>query len=198
MVYPVKMLVVFLHEASHALAALISGGTVDKISLSPQEGGYAITRGGNAFAIASSGYLGSLVFGVAIFYVAVKTKYDKVLMTVLGLFIMALCGLYVREQFTLWFCLLTALGMFLMARFMSHNANDFALRIIGLTSMIYVPWDIFSDTLARPDERSDARIIAEIYGGTTMGWGAIWLATSLGLVALCLRISLGKRSNIRF
>ena len=101
-----------------------------------------------------------------------------------------------REAFPLWFGLLTGLAMLMMAKFLGHMANDFILRIIGLTSMIYVPWDIFSDTLARSELRSDAYIIAEVYGGTTIMWGALWLVASIVTILFCLKFSLKRRSNI--
>ncbi|MFT6786226.1 MAG: hypothetical protein ACJATG_002234, partial [Dinoroseobacter sp.] len=54
---PLKILVVFLHELSHGLAAVLTGGSIEAISLSAQQGGHAITRGGNGFIILSAGYL---------------------------------------------------------------------------------------------------------------------------------------------
>uniref|UniRef100_A0AAN0NK27 M50 family metallopeptidase n=1 Tax=Yoonia rhodophyticola TaxID=3137370 RepID=A0AAN0NK27_9RHOB len=105
--------------------------------------------------------------------------------------------LYVREAFALTFGLATGLGMLAMARFLGHGPNDLLLRVVGLTSMIYVPYDIFSDTIARGALRSDARMLAEEFGGTTMMWGGIWLIISLAAIAWCLRYGLGRQSNLR-
>lgn len=70
--------------------------------------------------------------------------------------------------------------------------------MIGLTSMIYVPFDIFSDTIARSGERSDAYMLAEQLGGTTVMWGGLWLVITLVVIGVCLRYGLGERSNIGF
>jgi Peptidase M50B-like len=72
------------------------------------------------------------------------------------------------------------------AYFLSERTNDFLLRLFGLTSMIYVPLDIFSDTLARPHLHSDARILAELVGGTTQIWGFVWLALSVPIILMAL------------
>jgi hypothetical protein len=68
--------------------------------------------------------------------------------------------------------------------------------VIGLTSLIYVPYDIFDDTIARSTLRSDAYMLAEAFGGTAMIWGAIWLVLSGIVIAWCLRRILGTSSNI--
>ena len=62
--------------------------------------------------------------------------------------------------------------------------------------MIYVPLDIFDDTIRRAYLRSDARILSEMFGGTTVMWGALWLLISLAVIAATLRYGLGPSSNI--
>jgi Peptidase M50B-like len=59
--------------------------------------------------------------------------------------------------------------------------------------MLYVPLDIFSDTLARSALRSDARILAEYLGGTTMMWGVLWLLISLIVIPSAIYLSLRAR-----
>ncbi|MEL6840809.1 MAG: M50 family metallopeptidase, partial [Pseudomonadota bacterium] len=104
----------------------------------------------------------------------------------------------IRDLFALFFTIGTGVAMLVMARFLGHAANDLALRVMGLSSMIYVPYDIFSDTIARSNLRSDARMLAEEFGGTTMMWGGLWLVLSLIVIGWCLRYGLGTSSNIRF
>ena len=67
-VYPLKILVVFMHELSHGLAAVFTGGSIEAISVSAQEGGHAITRGRSRFIILSAGYVGSLILGVGLLF----------------------------------------------------------------------------------------------------------------------------------
>jgi len=197
-VIPLKILIVFMHEVSHGAAAILTGGKVESISLSMQQGGLAVTRGGNLFLIVSAGYVGSLLIGVLLFLVAVKSKLDKVVMALLGGAVLLITALYIREWFALVFGAGTGAAMLLVARFLPDTVNDLLLRLIGLTSMIYVPYDIFSDTLARPEIRSDAYMLAERFGGTTMLWGGLWLLISLVVIAGCLRYGIGARSNIAF
>jgi hypothetical protein len=194
-VVPLKILVVFLHELSHALAAWLTGGSVVQLSITPQQGGFAITRGGNRFAILSAGYLGSLVLGMALLAVALRSTADRAVCALLGAVMLLVTLLYVRDLFAAVFCAGAGLALLATARFLTHAANDALLRVIGLTSMIYVPYDIFDDTIARASLQSDAQMLAVEFGGTAWLWGGLWLALSGVMIIWSLRHILGARSN---
>ncbi|WP_342068949.1 M50 family metallopeptidase [Yoonia algicola] len=196
-VVPLKILIVFFHEASHAIATLLTGGDVVSLSVSADQGGLVISRGGNRFVTLTAGYLGSLLVGVVLLLAATRTSADRKVMALCGMVTLVIAGLYVRDLFALAFCMGMGAVMLLMARYLGHKANDLALRVIGLTSMIYVPYDIFSDTIARASLRSDARMLAEEFGGTTVMWGGLWLLISVGIIGWCLRYGLGRSSNLK-
>ena len=82
------------------------------------------------------------------------------------------------------------------SRYLREGACDLILRVIGLSSLIYVPYDIWDDTIRRADLRSDARMLAEEIGGTTMIWGGLWFLLSLAVIAWCLSRGLGRDSNL--
>lgn len=195
-VTPLKILVVFLHELSHALAALLTGGKVESLTIDAAQGGMVTARGGNRFWTLTAGYLGSLLFGLVLTVGAVRTHFDRAILALLGAALLIVAGVYIRDGFALAFTAGTGAVMLISARFLPHVAADLALRVIGLTSMIYVPLDIFSDTIARAHLRSDAAMLAEEFGGTTSLWGGLWLGLSLCAIAACLRWGLGTSSNI--
>lgn len=195
-VIPLKILVVFLHELSHGLAAVLTGGSIESISLSAREGGVAITRGGNVFAIYSAGYLGSLGLGVLLLLIALRTHADRAALGLFGVVTLIVTALYIRDLFPLLFCGVTGLAMLATAWFLSRPVNDFVLRVIGLSSVLYVPYDIFSDTIARPHLRSDAYMLAEQFGGSAAFWGGLWLTLSLAVIGFSIRYAIGAASNL--
>ncbi len=197
-IVPLKLLVVFLHELSHAATTILTGGDVISLSVSAEQGGAVWSRGGSRFLILSAGYLGSLLIGVALLFVAVRTHADRAVMAGFGALMLLVAVLYVRESFALMFCVGTGVAMIAMARFLPRDVNDLVLRVIGLTSMIYVPYDIFSDTIARSGLQSDARMLAEEFGGATVMWGGIWLVISVVVIVVALRKGLGAASNIHW
>lgn len=64
--YPFSLFVTLLHETGHALAAIVSGGSVQSISVSGDLSGLTVTAGGIAGVIAPAGYLGATLAGVAL------------------------------------------------------------------------------------------------------------------------------------
>lgn len=184
---PLKILIVFFHELAHGLAALLTGGSIESISISPQQGGLTITRGGNLFIITSAGYLGSLLIGIALFLAALNSQADKLIMGALGGIMLLVAVLYMREVFALGFTIATGGAMIASAKYLPENANDIGLRVLGLVSMGYVPFDILSDTILRSGQRSDAYNLSNQVGLPTVFWGGLWLVISLYIIFYTLK-----------
>lgn len=187
---PLKILVVFFHEGSHALSAILTGGRVLRMEIIPNQGGSVLSIGGSAFMIVTAGYLGSLIIGALLLILASHSRADRWIMGVLALSMALLSVFFVRNLYGLSFGFGGAIAGLISAYYFSDRINDFLLRLIGLTSMIYVPLDIFSDTLARPHLHSDARILADLVGGSTQMWGFLWLAISVPIILMALWVSL--------
>ncbi|OAN84476.1 hypothetical protein A8B78_06355 [Jannaschia sp. EhC01] len=197
-VLPLKLLVVFFHELSHGLAAVLTGGAIESISVNFQQGGEAWTRGGSRFVILTAGYLGSLAIGAGLLFTALKGRADRAVLMGLGVLMLVVLVLYVRDIPAALICGATGAALLAAGRFLSAPICDLILRVIGLSSLIYVPYDIFDDTLRRASLNSDARMLAEEIGGTTMMWGVVWLLISLAVIFWCLRRGLGRDSNVKF
>jgi hypothetical protein len=176
-IYPLRLLVVFFHELSHGVMALLTGGRIQQIELVPLEGGRCVCAGGIPALVTSAGYVGSLLWGGAILLIAVRTNRDKAVAIVLGALMILVALLWVRPliSFGFGFSLLTGAALILVGWKLSEDVNDFLLKLIGLTSILYVPLDIISDTLARPHLPSDARLLAELTHVPSIYWGLLWL-----------------------
>ena len=100
LVYPLKIFVVLLHEISHGIASVLTGGTIERITLDPRQGGACYCGGGNNFLTLSAGYLGSLLWGGAMFSAAradwVKTEWVN---GFIGVMVIGLTLLFVRTGF---------------------------------------------------------------------------------------------------
>lgn len=180
-VYPLKILVVFFHELSHGLMAVITGGSIKEIRIVAAQGGVAVTAGGNRFLTLSAGYLGSLVLGGVILVLATRTRYDQTIATVIGGLMILISLLFVRPiiSFGIFFGLLAGLAMIAAGKYLSEDSNDFILKVIGLTSCLYAVLDIKSDVLDRPYLRSDARMLAELTHLPTIFWGLLWITIAV-------------------
>ncbi len=187
-IYPLKIFVVLLHEVSHAVAAVATGGTVDRILLDVHQGGATYTRGGNAFITLSAGYLGSLLWG-ALFIVLAFNRWLKPRWIIggVGAVVLLLTLFLVRGLFGFGFGILFAAGLMAGARFLSQSVNRVLLLGLGLTSALYAILDIKSDILDRPHMASDAAMLAKMTGIPTMAWGFLWIGIALLVCAWLLR-----------
>jgi hypothetical protein len=179
-VYPFKIFVVLLHEISHAFAALMTGGVVERIMLSPDQGGVTLVRGGNAFIILSAGYLGSLAWGLAMLEASrARPKRVRTALVALTTIVLVTGLVYVRNLFGFVFTILFGAALLFIARRLPTSAQALTLTALGLTSALYAVLDIRSDVLQRPGLPSDAAALADITGIPTLVWGILWIAIAI-------------------
>jgi hypothetical protein len=187
--YPLKIFVVFLHELSHAIAGVATGGTIERITLDPYEGGATYVRGGNAFLLLSAGYLGSLLWGLALLLVArTRPRIARHVIFGLAIVFLAVTALFVRSSFGFVFGLFFGLALLVAARKLPDGGIIVLLTTLGLTSALYALLDIRSDILSRPGAASDAYMLSQLTNIPTVAWGFFWAG-----LALLLCFLVGKR-----
>jgi hypothetical protein len=67
LVYPIRLFVTFIHEGGHALAAVLTGGSVQSLTVSPDSSGLVKAYSSSALAtliFSSAGYLSATAYGV--------------------------------------------------------------------------------------------------------------------------------------
>ncbi|MCH8290323.1 M50 family metallopeptidase [Candidatus Poribacteria bacterium] len=178
-VYPLKIFVVFMHELSHGIAAMMTGGQIKEIVVVSQQGGHTLTMGGSRFWTLTAGYLGSLVWGGLILVLAARTHLDKLFSTLIGIGMVFVSIFYVRNMFGLIFGIAFGGGLIVIGWLLSESINDLILRVIGLTSCLYAILDIKSDILDRAYLRSDARMLSELTHIPTVIWGFLWIIIAI-------------------
>ena len=168
--YPVTLLVTFLHEFGHALGALLTGGTVEGMQINPDGSGYTLTRGGLRPVVLMGGYLGSAVLGNLLFYIGVRRRQltHHTLLVLAGL--MLLAGLF-------WFRSLSSTGLlwgfgFLLGFIaLKTDWDQDVLMFLGLAAVLYIIQDF--DT----GPKSDLAMYEQVVGiFPSQIWMYIWLA----------------------
>lgn len=182
-VYPLKIFVVLLHEISHGLSAVLTGGSIQRIVIDQNQGGLCECPSGNALLTLSAGYLGSLIWGGAIVATTRGRAWvQRAALGTIGLITVSVAILFVRNLFGLLFSLAFGASLVVAARYLPTRGHRIVLTIIGLTSCLYAVLDIKSDVLDRPELRSDARMLSELTGVPTTAWGIVWIVLA---VAFC-------------
>ena len=197
-IYPVKIFVVLLHEISHAMAALATGGSIERIVLDPQQGGAAYTVGGSPFLTLSAGYLGSLLWGV-LFVMLGFSRWlrPRWIIGGIGVFVLFVTVGVVRNPFGFFFGLLFGGALLVSGKYLSQRTNRILLLGLGLTSALYAILDIKSDILSRPGLRSDAAMLEAMTGIPTIFWGFLWIAIALLVSAWLLRWVARRMDNFQ-
>jgi hypothetical protein len=187
LVFPLKIFVVFLHELSHGLAAILTGGSIERIELAPDQGGLCVTRGGARFVVLSAGYLGSIVLGATLLVVGVRSRRDRQVLGGVGVVTLAVTLLWVRTGFGLAFGLGAGAAMLGVAVLLPAGVSDAVLRILGTVSCLYAVWDIASDLLVRSVPGSDANALGELTGIPGFLWGGVWIVAAVAVAWWALR-----------
>lgn len=195
-VYPLKILVVFFHELSHGVAAILTGGRIVEIQVVKEQGGLCLTQGGSRFLTLTAGYLGSELWGGAALVHAARTRLDRLASTVLGAIILIATVLWVRPllAFGFWFHLGAGAAILGLGLLLPEKANEWFLKIFGLTSCLYVVADIWSDTIARSGLVSDARMLAQMTHVPTVIWGGVWLVLAVVIALAGLRVACRRQT----
>lgn len=187
-VYPVKLFVVLLHEISHGLVAVATGGRIQEIAVTADQGGWCVCPGGDAFLTLSAGYLGSLGWGALFALLAGRgRKVGRSVLVATGVAVLLLTLLYVRRPFALLLGLTSGAALAWAGARLRAGGVRALLLGLGLTSCLYALLDIKSDVLDRPGMRSDATMLADLTGIPSLLWGLLWIGISLAVVAWLVR-----------
>jgi hypothetical protein len=172
--YPITLLVTFLHEFGHALGGLLTGAHIDGMQINPDGSGYTVTRGGNQAIILMGGYLGSVVLGNILFFIGVR----KGAMTQTTLYVLAglmvLAGIFWFESFVstgLLFGFAATLGIIAWRT----NWDQDVLIFLGLAAILYIIQDF------NVGPKSDLNMYEQVVGIFPSG---IWMYIWLGIAAM--------------
>ena len=193
-IFPIKMIVVFLHESSHALAAYLTGGFVEQMDVGFDLGGMCKISGGNSILVASAGYLGSFAFGLLFFYSAYSKKYGNAIVIGISVIIILFAVNLVSNPTIQILAILFSIFLLLSIRYLPKDYKNYILKSLGLISCIYVVYDIRNDLFNNGYVQSDASVIANLTGIPVVFWGILWLAVSITGLILILRFIYKKGS----
>ncbi len=184
---PLKLMVVFLHGLSHALATWLTGGKVVEFVVSAYQSGHVVSSGGSRFIILSGGYLGSLLFGLLFYAVSRRRTATDLTLGMLSALVLVVSIFFSGTLYTVIFAGVIAVLLLGLLKYARMPVKQVTLLIFAAASIIYVPLDIWQDTIIHSGSRSDARMLANEIGGVTFMWGIVWFVVSLYFIYLTLR-----------
>ncbi|KAJ9682873.1 hypothetical protein PVL29_018743 [Vitis rotundifolia] len=191
---PFKLITVFLHEASHAIACKLTCGQVEGIRVNADEGGVTQTRGGVYWLILPAGYLGSSFWGMVFILASTNLLTSRI---AAGCFAVALIVvLFIAKNWTLrglciGFIICLAI-IWVLQETTKVRILRFFILFMGVMNSLFSVYDIYDDLISRRVHSSDAEKFAEICPCPCngVGWGVIWGMISFIFLAAAMYLGL--------
>lgn len=192
--YPFWLFNTFVHELSHGLAAVMSGGEFDSFYIHPGRGGQALIRGGSLLLVASAGYLGSALFGAALLFLITSALADRTLLVLLGGALLVLSLVFVRNLFGFIAGLLLAAAMIAAGMYLPERAVTWLLTFLAVQTALSALDSVvilmrISLHGGRTPLPSDAQRMAEYTGIPALVWSLLWCLISLGLIVVAVTLA---------
>lgn len=226
LVYPVRLFVTFIHEASHALVALLTGGSVQSLTVSANGEGAVWSASSNWFSAvltSSAGYLGTTFFGVLLLLMIRREISPKIilstlagligLMTIVFGFLVPLVN-FLGGQVTFASILFTTLvgaslaGLLaVLARFGTLKVANFAVAFLAVQLVLNALSDLktlffLNAPFVGSNIQTDAMNMQQATGLPAVAWILIWIVLSVVMISIGLRVyavsQRGKQSDLPF
>lgn len=206
--YPLQLFATFIHEGGHVLATIVTGNSVQSLTVSPDTSGAVWSQGSGWFSqllISSAGYVGTTAFGALLLgwmryglssrhalyfsagFVAVMTAVFGLFAPIFNFFATVSFG---SVAFTVFSGAVLATGLFAVARFASQRWTDFALAFLAVQVLLNAVFSLvdlfFISTFTAA--HSDAANMAAATGIPGFAWVFIWMILSIVLISIGLRI----------
>lgn len=208
-VYPLQLFATFVHEGSHVLAALMTGGSVQSLTVSPDTSGavWSMTNSWLSQVLTSSaGYLGTTLFGILLL-IWFRFKFSSrnaiyftagfvALMTVVFGLVTPAWNL-LSAQVTLASVLFTVIsgailasGLFAIAKFAPIKWVNFSLAFLAVQCLLnsFFSLKTLFVISATTDAHSDAMNMANATGIPAVAWVLIWIVLSVVMISVGLRL----------
>jgi len=210
--YPFRLFVTFIHEGGHAIAALLTGNSVQSLSVAMNASGETYTTQGGMISeifISSAGYLGSMAFGTLLLVLIRKSIAARIVLigssvVVLGLTLIfglfkpivaggALSGI----PFTLFAGSLLAVGLFAVARFATARFATFFVSFLAVQCTLNALLDLktvfFLSSPLAATVPTDAVNMASATGIPAIFWTILWIAVAFFMLWFVMRLYIVSR-----
>ena len=189
--YPFSVFGTFVHELSHGLAAIFTGGQFQRFAVNPNLSGNALSAGGALWIIASAGYVGSALFGGLLAIISSRGVPARKVLLWLGVVLGILCLLFVRNLFGVVSGLGLAAALIFAGRRLAPLLADGLLLLLAVQMMLgslnslldLLQLSVFSRTT------TDAALMAQSTGIPAIFWALLWTAISGVILFFALRIA---------
>ena len=213
LVYPIQLFATFIHESSHALAALITGNSVMSLTVSPDTSGmvWSQSSGFSSLFISSAGYVGTTLFGTLLLVwmrFGLRSRLALYLcsgliavMTVVFGFLAPFWNFLANVTFgsivfTVFSGAILTAALFAIAKFATDKWVNFSLAFLAVQCLLnsFFSLKTLFVISATSDASSDAANMAAATGVPALAWVILWIAISLVMMAIGIRLYASRKT----
>ena len=214
--YPFRIFVTFIHEGGHAIAALVTGNSVQSLSVAMNGSGETYTTQGGMFSqmlVSSAGYLGAMTYGALLLVLIRRSVAARLVLVGSAVVVFALTAIFGVVKplvagtwgslgglpFTLLAGVLISVGLFAVARFASARVATFLVSFLAMQCILNALLDLktvfFLSSPFATTVPTDALNMANATGVPAMVWSIIWISLSVLILAVAIRQYVGSRRS---
>jgi hypothetical protein len=205
--YPFRIFVTFIHEGGHAIAAVLTGNSVESLSIATNASGETYTSQGGTFSqmfVASAGYLGAMAYGALLLVLIRKAIAARVVLIGSAALVFALTLIYGLIKpavsgvvssalpFTILAGTLLAAGLILLAKYASARVATFFVSFLAVQCVLNALLDLktvfFLSSPFAPSVPTDAVNMANATHIPAFFWAVAWIAIAVGILGLAMRL----------
>jgi hypothetical protein len=193
--YPFRIFVTFIHEGGHAIAALLTGNSVESLSVAVNASGETYTTKGGLISqvlVSSAGYLGATAYGVLLLLLIRRAVAARIVLIGSAALILALTvGYGLWSPFTVIMGILLSVGLIAIAKYASPRVATFFVSFLAVQCVLNALLDLktvlFLSSPFAPSVPTDALNMANATGIPAMFWAVIWIGISFLLLSMAMR-----------
>ncbi|NOZ54536.1 MAG: M50 family metallopeptidase [Gammaproteobacteria bacterium] len=184
--WPFSWLETYFHEISHGLAAVLSGGSIERIVLHFNGSGLCYTKGGWQPLVTFAGYTGAVAWG-AIIYIGARARETIsrwLAVVVLGMILISGI-LYARDIITILIMFVISGTLYLSFRYVIGDIFPRFMEFAGIYVMVsaaQAPLDLIDGR-----HYGDGATLANVTWLPEIIWVLIWSGIAIGSMVLLWR-----------
>ena len=194
LVYPFRLFGTFVHELSHGLAALATGGHFQRFSVQPDLSGLAWSAGGVRMIVTSAGYIGSAIFGGILIALHARWLSARTMLYAMTIVFALLCLLFVRNLFGIASALALTAALLFATLKLPEAWRDSLLKVLALQLILDGYSSLFTVfQLSREGvSQTDAYTMSQLTWLPASAWAVIWMLTSTAILVGVLRFAMKR------
>jgi hypothetical protein len=212
--YPFRIFVTFIHEGGHAIAAVLTGNSVESLSIATNASGETYTTQGGTFSqifVSSAGYLGAMAYGALLLVLIRKAIAARVVLigsaalifgltVIYGLIKPAMSGVVSTAlPFTILAGTLLAGSLVALAKYASARVATFFVSFLAVQCILNALLDLktvfFLSSPFAPSVPTDAVNMANATHIPAIFWAITWIALAVGILGLAMRLYVVSRKK---